>query len=104
MKRKIEDILFKWNGEKKPLPFMLLGARQTGKTYILEDFCKRNFEHYVYLNFFENADFSSFFQHSLNTQHILTNIELYLGKKIDIENTVFFWLMRNSPWVSQSPD
>lgn len=91
MKRKIEDILSKWNGEKKPLPFMLLGARQTGKTYILEDFCKRNFEHYVYLNFFENADFSSFFQHSLNTQHILTNIELYLGKKIDLANTVFFF-------------
>jgi len=66
MKKKIEDILSKWNGQKKPLPLLLLGARQTGKTYILEDFCKRNFENYVYLNFFENADFSSFFQHSLN--------------------------------------
>jgi len=91
MKRKIEDILLKWNGQIKPLPLMLLGARQTGKTYILEDFCKRNFENYVYLNFFENADFSSFFQNSLNARTILTNIELYLGKKIDIENTVFFF-------------
>ena len=88
MKRKIEDILSKWNEQKKPLPLMLLGARQTGKTYILEDFCKRNSEHYVYLNFFENADFSSFFQNSLNAQNILTNIELYLGKKIDIEKSV----------------
>ena len=91
MKRKIEKILSTWNRQKKPLPLMLLGARQTGKTYILEDFCKRNFEYYVYLNFFENADFSSFFQNSLNAHHILTNIELYLGKKIDIENTIFFF-------------
>jgi len=91
MKRKIEDTLLRWNGQKKPLPLMLIGARQTGKTYILEEFCKRNFEHYVYLNFFENADFISFFEHSLNAQNILTNIELYLGKKIDIENTVFFF-------------
>jgi len=91
MKRKIEDILSKWNEQKKPLPLMLLGARQTGKTYILEDFCKRNFENYVYLNFFENADFSSFFQNSLNARNILTNIELYSGKKIDIENTVIFF-------------
>jgi len=91
MKRKIEDILSTWNEQKKPLPLMLLGARQTGKTYILEDFCKRNFENYVYLNFFENADFSSFFQNSLNVRNILTNIELYLGKKIGIENTVFFF-------------
>ncbi len=28
MKRKIEDTLFLWNGQKKPLPLMLLGARQ----------------------------------------------------------------------------
>ncbi len=91
MKRKIEHTLSLWNEQKKPLPFMLLGARQTGKTYILEDFCKRNFEHYVYLNFFENADFSSFFQNTLNAQQILSNIELYLGKKMDVEKTVFFF-------------
>jgi len=91
MKRKIENTLSAWNGQKNPLPLMLLGARQTGKTYILEDFCKRNFAHYVYLNFFENADFSSFFQNSLNAKNILSNIELYLGKKIDIENTVLFF-------------
>ena len=76
---------------EKNLPLMLIGARQTGKTYILEDFCKRNFENYIYLNFFENTDFSSFFQNSLNAQNILNGIELYFGKKIDIENTVFFF-------------
>ena len=32
MKRKIQDILARWNGQEKPLPLMLLGARQTGKT------------------------------------------------------------------------
>ncbi len=84
MKRRIEDVLSTWNGQKKPLPL-------TGKTYILEDFCKRNFEYYIYLNFFENADFSSLFQNSLNAQSILADIELYFGKKIDIENSVFFF-------------
>jgi len=91
MKRKIENTLSAWNRQKKPLPLMLLGARQTGKTYILEDFCKQNFDNYVYFNFFENADFSSFFQNSLNAGNILSNIELYLGKKIDIESTVIFF-------------
>jgi predicted AAA+ superfamily ATPase len=41
MKRKIEDTLAEWNRQKKPLPLMLVGARQTGKTYILDKFCKR---------------------------------------------------------------
>jgi predicted AAA+ superfamily ATPase len=91
MKRKIEDLLLKWNKQKKPLPLMLLGARQTGKTYILDDFCKRNFENYIYLNFFENSDFASFFANSLNVHSVLSNIELYVGKKIEIERTVFFF-------------
>ncbi|HBG23716.1 MAG: hypothetical protein A2266_09365 [Bacteroidetes bacterium RIFOXYA12_FULL_40_10] len=91
MRRKFEDVLTKWNQQQKPLPLMLLGARQTGKTYILDDFCKRNFENYIYLNFFENNDFASFFANSLNANTILSNIELYFGKKINIENTVLFF-------------
>jgi predicted AAA+ superfamily ATPase len=70
---------------------MLAGARQTGKTFALEDFCRKNFKHTVHLNFFENADFASLFQDSLNVQAVLTNIELYFGEKIDIENSVFFF-------------
>ena len=27
---------------------MLVGARQTGKTYIIEDFCKNEFQNYIY--------------------------------------------------------
>jgi predicted AAA+ superfamily ATPase len=83
--------LHEWNKQKKPLPLMLIGARQTGKTFILEDFCRKNFEYTVYLNFFENIDFASFFQNSLNVQTILSNIEIYFEKKIAIEKTVFFF-------------
>ena len=43
MYRKIEEDLKKWKNDFK-MPLMLIGARQTGKTYILEDFCKNNFE------------------------------------------------------------
>lgn len=43
MYRKIEQDLLKWKENfKKPL--MLVGARQTGKTYIIEKFCKNTFE------------------------------------------------------------
>lgn len=50
MYRKIEQDLLKWKENfKKPL--MLVGARQTGKTYIIEKFCKNTFENYLYINF-----------------------------------------------------
>jgi len=91
MKRKIEDVLQQWKGNEKPLPLMLLGARQTGKTYILEKFCKENFEHVIHINFFENAEYLSFFQTSLAADAILKNIELHLVRKIDVSKTVFFF-------------
>lgn len=31
------------------MPFMLVGARQTGKTYILNVICKNNFTNYIYI-------------------------------------------------------
>ena len=34
MKRKIENILKKWAEKTEHLPLMLIGAGQTGKTYI----------------------------------------------------------------------
>ncbi|MDR0829256.1 MAG: DUF4143 domain-containing protein [Prevotellaceae bacterium] len=91
MKRKIEEVLLQWNSKEKPLPLMLLGARQTGKTYILEKFCKDNFENIIHLNFFENAEYMSLFQPSLAADTILKNMELYFAQKIDIEKTIFFF-------------
>ena len=49
MYRKILEELKKWKEEYK-MPLMLIGARQTGKTYILEKFCKNNFDNYIYIN------------------------------------------------------
>ena len=39
------------------MSFMLVGSRQTGNTYILEDFCKNNFNNYVYINSDKNKMF-----------------------------------------------
>ena len=39
------------------MSFMLVGLRQTGNTYILEDFCKNNFNNYVYINSDKNKMF-----------------------------------------------
>ena len=46
MYRKIEGELENWKSDFK-MPFMLFGPRQTGKTYILEEFCKKNFNNYI---------------------------------------------------------
>ena len=50
MERKIYKKLLNWKKEHIEMPYMLVGARQTGKTYILEDFCKNEFKNYIYIN------------------------------------------------------
>ena len=45
MYRKIEEDLKKWKNDSK-ISLILVRARQIGKTYILEDFCKNNFDKY----------------------------------------------------------
>ncbi|MDR1585447.1 MAG: ATP-binding protein [Prevotellaceae bacterium] len=92
MKRKIENTLQKWSEKERHLPLMLIGARQTGKTYVLRDFVNSaGFENIVEINFYEKADYKDFFVQSLNPQDIVRKIELYFQKLLPPEKTIFFF-------------
>ena len=60
MYREIEEELNKWKDNYK-MPLMLVGARQTGKTYILENFCKKSFKNYVYINLDKEENITNVF-------------------------------------------
>ena len=91
MKRLFENKLLEWkqSGMKKPL--MVVGARQIGKTYTIENFAKSNFKEYLYFNLEKNSEIKEIFEKSIDDEKIISEIELYLGKKIDIENTILFF-------------
>jgi predicted AAA+ superfamily ATPase len=91
MKRIIENTLLKWKNSKNALPLMLIGARQTGKTYIIRKFCEENYENVIELNFFENKNHKTFFEKSLSPQEIVSNIRIFTGKEINHENTILFF-------------
>ena len=44
MKRKIYKQLLKWKESKDRKPLMLLGARQVGKTWIMQHFGKKEYK------------------------------------------------------------
>jgi len=57
MKRKIMKDLVEWkNSSDKNKPYMILGARQVGKTYILKEFCRNNYNNFVYVNLEQNQE------------------------------------------------
>ncbi len=68
-----------------------MGARQTGKTYILKEFCRERFAKHLYLNLEESRDHAGFFENSLNPEEIIRNIEAYRGEKISVKDTVIFF-------------
>lgn len=51
MRRAIEPILKKWKDKESRLPIILRGARQVGKSFIIEKFGKENFESLLICNF-----------------------------------------------------
>jgi hypothetical protein len=85
MKRFFEKKLNLWQKQAKPLPLMLVGARQIEKTYLLRKFCGKNYERQIYLNFTETPGYKQFFSPPLNADDIVSRMELFFNQKIDIE-------------------
>ena len=89
MYRKIEEVLLKWK-DKFKLPLMLIGARQTGKTYILEKFCKENFNNYIYINLDKEENIAEVFENSIEPDVIIEKIEIIKNIIINPEDTIIF--------------
>lgn len=79
LKRKIEQALQEWKRSANRKPLIIKGCRQCGKTFSVMDFAKKNYEHIVYLNFFENPDYVSVFSGSLEIDNIIMLLSALLG-------------------------
>lgn len=80
LKRKIEAKLLEWKNTPEHKPLIVKGCRQCGKTFSVLDFARKNYKNVVYLNFFENPDYSSVFSGSLEIDNIVMLLSALLGK------------------------
>lgn len=90
MKRQIYDNLIMWKKRPDRKPLIIEGARQVGKTYIVEEFGKNEFEKYAYFNFDSNEPLIRVFDEDLNVDRILTSLSAMIGFKIDEKTLIFF--------------
>ena len=89
MYRKITKTLMEWKDNfKKPL--MLIGARQTGKTYIISEFCNQNFENYLYINLEKEENIQKIFQETIDPKEIIEQIKIIKNIRFNIEDTIIF--------------
>lgn len=79
LRRKIEQQLLQWKNMPDRRPLIVKGCRQCGKTFSVLDFAHKQYEHVVYLNFYQNADYASVFAGSLETDHLVMMMSALLG-------------------------
>jgi len=89
MKRDIYNYLCEWKNEINRRPLLLRGARQTGKTYIVNELGKKEFPLYILLNFERNPEFKDIFTTN-SPKDIIEKIALFTGKKVEIGKTLLF--------------
>jgi len=85
LKRKMEQVLLDWKNTPDHKPLIVKGCRQCGKTYSVLDFARKNYEHVVYLNFFENPTFASVFSDSLEVDYITMMLSALMGREAIFE-------------------
>ena len=87
MYRAAIERLYKWKNSKNRKPLIIEGARQVGKTWLMQEFGKQAYADTVYINFDLDTKMSDLFSDDLNIERIILGLELYAGRKIDPENT-----------------
>ena len=83
MKRKSFDKLLKWKEKKNRKPLLVTGVRQCGKTYLIKEFGRMEFEEMAYFNFDGNTGLKSIFDYDFNVERIMDELgNIIYGKKI----------------------
>lgn len=91
LKRKIYQKLLVWKKQKQQECLLVKGARQIGKTYIIDYFGKTNYQSYIYINFIENPEFADIFETNLTAEEIYKRLTLLLpSAKMLPHNTLIF--------------
>lgn len=82
MRRNAINELIKWKNDEERKPMVLRGARQVGKTWLMKEFGRTNYDSYVYFNFDEEDELKSIFEANKNPKRIVELLSMIAGEKI----------------------
>lgn len=91
MKRSTMKAMIAWKESPDRKPLVLRGARQTGKTWLMKEFGKEQYENTAYFNFDEEEELKSLFQTTKNPQRLLDLLALLHGTAIKPGKTLIIF-------------
>ena len=74
LKRKMYEKLLDWKNNRGQHCLLIKGARQVGKTYIVREFGKAEYESFIEINFLEHPEFKIIFDGDRSAETIFKNI------------------------------
>jgi predicted AAA+ superfamily ATPase len=91
VKRRISKSLLEWKSSPKRMPLIINGARQVGKTYIVEQFGGEYYESVLYLNMEIEATLCKFIEMELSPKKIIQYLEATKMQEIVPGKTLIFF-------------
>ena len=91
MRRKIYQQLLDWKNSKDRMPLILLGARQVGKTWIMQDFGEHEYNKVAYINCDDDPRMQQLFALDYNIDRILISLQAISGVKITPGDTLIIF-------------
>ena len=92
LKRKFTETLKQWKNTKKRECLLVNGARQVGKTFIIDVFGRENYQSYIYLNLFKNPEYKQIFEGELEPTEIYKRISLLVKNVKFIEGDTLIFI------------
>lgn len=89
MKRAITQLLLDWRKRPKHKPLLIRGARQVGKTYIIERFGEEYFQNIVKINIEERPEIKHLFSEK-RPKEIIKELTILFNVDIEPGKTLFF--------------
>ncbi len=91
MERYALNDLITWKDSKNRKPLILHGARQVGKTWLMQEFGKKYFRQTIYINFDNNKELENIFKDNINIKNIIAALEIISNKKITPVDTLIIF-------------
>ena len=79
MKRIAYEGLLKWKSKQNRKPLLIKGARQVGKTWLMKEFGKNEYESVAYINFEKATQLANLFEVDFDIPRILRSVQLITG-------------------------
>lgn len=79
LKRTFYDVLLAWKADKRGQCLLVNGARQVGKTFLIEKFGRENYESFIEINFALEPEFADVFEGALDARSIRERLTAMRG-------------------------